>query len=210
MERCTFLRKHLWGNVWQAATDPRRTKPDFIHVLATLSTSRTQTRMDAAEHLRDTKVGNLDMPLIRKEQVLQLDVTMGDAILVKIRNAPDDLLEEAHLIVVLEVITLDKREQLPVGAVFHHVVPTPIAGAEAIRLDDVRVFQAVGNAELGLDFLFVFSRALVLGHFAELLDRIPRIFVAFPVHDAHGGGCSFTNLLSPSAWNDTGAHKLFA
>ena len=128
--------------------------------------------MLAAKDLGHAKVGDLEVALVRHEQVLELDVSVGDTVPVQVRDAAQQLLEEAQPVGLAEVAPLHEREELALGAVLHHVVPAAVVGAEAHRVHDVRVVQAVRDAVLRLDLLDVIGLVLVLAALPELLDGV--------------------------------------
>jgi hypothetical protein len=83
--------------------------------------------MDTTVNLRYTKVCNLEVAFAIHEEILQLDISVSNAMSVQIMNSAEELLEETEAvllgIVFNEQSSLDQRVNL-IRAVFHYVVPT--------------------------------------------------------------------------------------
>ena len=162
-----------------------------------------------AEHLGHAKVGDLQMTLVGDEQILQLDVAMGDTMRVEVGHASKQLLEETQSIRLLHVSLLDQREQLSLLAVGHDVIPSSSVGAETDRLDDVGVIEALGDAELRFDLLDVVVLALHLALLPKLLHRVELIGrTTTPRHELHVRRRSGPDQLPTPSRHDAGAHKL--
>ena len=123
--------------------------------------------MDPAEDLGNTKVGDLQMTLVGQQKVLQLDIAVGNPILVEIRNTTQKLFEETEFTFKVHITLLHKCKEFSLGAVFHDVIPTTVVGAEHDRFDDIRVVETFGDTELRLHFLFVLCLLFLLAAFAE-------------------------------------------
>lgn len=165
--------------------------------------------MDAAENLGDTKVGNFEMALAIQKEVLEFDVAMCDSVLVQIGHAMQQLFEQAHLILPLERVSLHKREEVSVTAVLHHMVPSARRAAETNGFDDIRMIEAVSDAEFRLDLLLIFLFVFVPTALAKFLDGIMGIPGRSPTaHDLHRRGGTSPNLLAPTAGQSTRTHEL--
>lgn len=182
-----LLEEHLGRDIGLAAAQARAAEADLAHVLTTLAAGFAKARVGAAEDLGNAKVGNLELAVLCDEQVLELDVTMGNAIGVQVVDALDELLEEAQAILKLglafQVALLHKAEQVALGAVFHDVVPPSVISAEANRLDNVWMMQALADAELRLDLLVIILLALPARLASELLDGVHFSGEAFAHHE---------------------------
>lgn len=75
-----LLLKHLGGNVGFAAAETGGTEADLTHVLTTLATGFAKAWVGAAKDFGDAKVGNLQLAVARDEQVLELNVSVSDAV----------------------------------------------------------------------------------------------------------------------------------
>lgn len=91
---CIF-QKHFGRNIRLAATDARAAEPDLAHVLTTLAAGFAKAGVSAAKDFGNAKIGDFQLAVLCDEQVLELDVTMGDAVGMEIVDALDELLEEA-------------------------------------------------------------------------------------------------------------------
>ena len=64
-------------------------------------------RLAILVHVRESKIHNLDVVLVIKQQVLRLQIPMADLDLVDVLDAGDDLLDEPASFLLLETLTLD-------------------------------------------------------------------------------------------------------
>src|SRR5204863_10155753 len=154
------------------AADARRRSPTPLHILTALAVGPATTRMQTAEHFRDTKVGDFDMALVRQEEILEFDIPMSDAMVMQISNPTEHLLEETELVFLLQILSFDQGIQFAILAVLHHMIPATGLRAKANRPDNVGMIQRFGDAVLRLDLSDVLCLALVGGSFAEFLDRV--------------------------------------
>lgn len=192
-----LLREHLGRDVRPAAADARLAEAHLAHVDAALALRGAHARVFAGEDLGDAEVGDLEVAFAVEEQVLQLDVAVGDAVVVQVAHAAAQLLEETQAVGGLVVAAglggdeqalLDEVVQLAVRAELHDVVPAAVVGAQPHCLDDVGVVQALGDAVLGLDLLDVVVLGLVLVAAPEFLDGVQLVAgPALPRHNAHLG-----------------------
>ena len=95
--------------------------------------------MFAAEDFGDAEVGDLEVALVRHEQVLELDVAMGDAVRVQVADPAEELFPQAEIVVQCQVAFLHQRVEFALGTVFHDDVPAAGVGAESDAFDDVGV-----------------------------------------------------------------------
>ena len=117
----------------------------------------------------------LGVALHVEEEVLRLDVTMGNTLTVKICDTGEDLLEAALNLTRRHPTALDGRIQVSAGAELHHFAPMLILVLHEVhRLDDVDVVQRRRDAKLGRELLDVLLLRLVLSPLPELLKEGPR------------------------------------
>ncbi len=169
--------------------------------------------MYAAEDLRHAKVGDLELAAAGEQQVLELDVAVGDAVAVQIVDAAEQLLEQTQSVLELEVVPeqalLHECVQLAGAAVLHDVVPAAAVRAQPDRVHDVGVVQALGYAVLGLDLLDVL--VLVLARFlaSELLDGVQLLArSALADHELDRRRRAFADRLAPATRQQAGALEL--
>ena len=155
--------------------------------------------MHAAEDLGYAKVGDFEMSLIGQEEILELDVTMGNAMIVQVSHATEELFPQAQVIVKCEVAFLHQREQLALLAVLHDDVPTAGVGTEANALHNVGMPQALGNGVFRLDLLVVLVGILILASFPKLLDGVDLVPVPASSHQLDRRRGSFAHKLAPSS-----------
>ena len=93
--------------------------------------------MVTTEDFRHSEIGDLNMSIVRHQNVLQFDVPVGNAVLMQVIDAPQYLLEDAVPVLSLEVFPLDQAKQLTLLAVLHDMVPTPIVRAQSNRPHNV-------------------------------------------------------------------------
>lgn len=130
-----------------------------------------------AEALAVAKVADLAHAVLGQQHVLGLEVAVRDAHGVHVRDAAQDLLEEAVGLLGDEpgAGAEDERVQVAAWAELHHLAE-PAVGVlhEVERVDDVVVPQRGRDAELGHEPLA--KRLLVLGAaLFELLDRVQHL-----------------------------------
>lgn len=164
--------------------------------------------MVTAEDFGDAKVGDLDVAFVVHQDVLQLHVPVGDAVGVEEGDAPDQLLEDAQVVLQLEVFLLDYREQIARGTVLHDVVPPAAVGAESYCFHDVGMTKALGDAVLRFDLLFVLEFLFLLQLLPELLDGVHLIRVTLLDHQFECRGRAAANGFAALARYVTGTCKL--
>ena len=112
------------------------------------------------------------MALHVEEEVLRLDVTMGNTLTVKICDTGEDLLEAALNLARRHPTALDGRIQVTTGAELHDLAPMLVLILDEVDgLDDIHVVQRGRYAELGREFLDILLLCLVLSPLAELLQH---------------------------------------
>lgn len=116
----------------------------------------------------------------------------------KVTDAPQDLLEDAISIFGLEVFPLHEAEQFTLLAVLHDVIPTAIVCAETNSSHDIGVIERLGNGIFRLDLADVFHFCFSCGFLAKLFDRIVRwavtLLVSLAKHDLYRGACTFSDF----------------
>lgn len=112
----------------------------------------------------------LQMTLRVEEQILRLDVTMGDTLAVEVVDASEDLLEAAFDLRWRHAAAFDRSIEITARAELHNFTPVQLLVLDEInRLDDVDVMKGRRNAELGSELLDVLLLRLVLPSFPEFL-----------------------------------------
>lgn len=135
------------------------------------------------------------MPLLREEQIVQLNVSMCYSILMQVSNSLEELLKEAHIIYHKEVVHLHQGKQLPPTAIFHYVVPATIMSAETNSLDYIRMVKTVRNTEFRLDLILILVQAFFRSSFSKLLGCVWDIpIILLLVNYLDDGGPSPANL----------------
>jgi hypothetical protein len=118
------------------------------------------------------------MALSIEEQVLRLDVAMGDALRMEVGDALEDLLERAFDLTGRHAALLDGGIEVASGTELHDLAPALLLVLHQVDgLDDVDMVKSRRDAELCSQLLDVLFLSLVLAALAELLW--PR--------SAHGG-----------------------
>lgn len=125
----SILGEDFRRDVGQTATDTWGAATTFFHFLATLAAALAHARVQTAEDFADAEIGDFDVPFVVHEEILQLDVAVRDAVFVEVRDALEELLEEAEVVFALQVFLLDEGEHVAVLAVLHDVVPAAGVGA---------------------------------------------------------------------------------
>ena len=198
----TILNYDFRSDVRHAPTDSRGAQPHLAHFFSALSAGFAEAGVDAREDLRDTEVGDLDLARAGHEEVFQLDIAMRDAVLVEVVDALHELLEDAESVIAAvgagEVVLLHEAEEVAFLAVFHHMIPSPVVRAEAYALYDVRVVQALRDAEFRLDLLLVVLLYLARSLAAEFLDGM-QLRPALARHECNFRGRTLTERLATSA-----------
>ena len=197
------LCQHLWCDVRLAAADARRAEAYFAHVLAALAAGLAQARVRPGKHLGDAEIGDLELAVFGEQQVLQLDVAVGNAIRVQIADALDQLLEQAETILPavfgLEVALRYEAEQVTLGTVLHDMIPASVIGTEADRLHDIGMMQTLADSVLGLDLVVVFLLGLAMRLSPEFLDGIHFAGRTLAHHERHLGRRAFAEVLAVAA-----------
>lgn len=124
-----------------------------------------------AEALAVAKVGDFQGAASGEQQVLGLEVAVGNAHLVEVLDAPHHLLEEAVGLLNLQLAARqDESVQIAASTKLHDLAKVALGVLEQIKgVDDVGVAQGGGDAELGREALAVLLLRLV-GPSAEFLD----------------------------------------
>lgn len=87
------LLEALGGNVRLAATDARGTTSHLSHVLAALASRFPEPGVNTGKDLGHSEIGDLELAVRCYEQVLRLEITVGDAIPVQVVDSLHQLLE---------------------------------------------------------------------------------------------------------------------
>ena len=125
------------------------------------------------------------MALHVEEEVLRLDVTMGNTLTVKIRNTGEDLLEAALDLARRHPTALYRRIQVTAWAELHDLAPVlGLVLNEVDSLDDVDVMRRRRYTELCRKLLDVLLLRLVLSPLPELLQS-PYDEAPGTINDAH-------------------------
>lgn len=95
---------------------------------------------------RGPEVGDFKMAVVVEEKVLQLDVTVGEALVVQVLHAMEKLLEETQLLLVGEIF--DAVDKVTFGAILHDYAPATATSTELEGPDHVGMDQLVGSFEL--------------------------------------------------------------
>jgi len=98
----------------------------------------------AAEDLSDPEIGDLEVSVFAEQEVLELDVSVSDAVTVQIVHAANELLEEAQTVVEGVVpafggkeLAINQGVDFAVVAEFHDVVPVAVMVAQTHSLNYV-------------------------------------------------------------------------
>ena len=147
-----------------------------------------------AEALAVAEIGDLEGAPGRQQQVLGLEVAVGDAHLVHVLDPAHQLLEVAVGLDHVEPAGRQhQRVQIPAGAEFHDLAVVALGVLQQVEgVDDVGVPQRRGDAEFRRQALLV-----LLGRFLrpapEFLDRVEllafavvRVRLVRDAHDAEG------------------------
>ena len=114
----------------------------------------------------------LEVALHVEEQVLRLNVTMGDTLTVEVGNASQDLLEAALDLAWRHATTFNGRIQITAGAELHHLAPMLSLILDQIdSLHDVDMMQCGRYAELGGELLDILFLCFILSPLPKLLEK---------------------------------------
>lgn len=198
----TILNYDFRSDVRHAPTDSRSAQPHLAHFFAALSAGFAEAGVNAREDLRDTEVGDLDLARAGHEEVFQLDIAMRDAVLVEVVDALDELLEDAESVIEAvgagEVVLLHETEEVAFLAVLHHMIPSPVVRTEAYALYNIRVVQALRDAEFRLNLLLVVLLHLARSLAAKFFDGM-QLRPALARHECNFRGRTLTECLATSA-----------
>lgn len=126
-------------------------------------------------YVRQSKVSNLQITIVVEKQVLRLQVSVHDGVLVKVDDARDDLTEELACLRLGEPLLLDDVvEQLAALSVLHDKVERLRSLDDLIQLDYVRMFDEFKNLDLAshsLDIALVDDAVLLEYLDGHLLTR---------------------------------------
>lgn len=145
-----------------------------------------------AEALAVAEIGNLQGAARGEQQILGLEVAVGNAHLVEVLDTPHHLLEEAVGLLDLQLAARqDESVQVAASTELHDLAVVALGVLEQVEgVDDVGVAQGRRDAELGRKALAVLLLRLVRPS-AELLDceqllaAAANLFVRYP-DDAKG------------------------
>jgi hypothetical protein len=105
-----------------------------------------------------------------EQEVLGLDVAVGDAHRVEVVDALEHLAEVRVHVERAHRALLDGRVEVAAGTVLHNLAPVArLVLDEVDRLDDVEVVERRRDAKLGRELLDIVLLGLILAALAELL-----------------------------------------
>lgn len=111
------------------------------------------------------------MTLRIKEEVLRLDVTMCDTLVVEVLNPSENLPETTFHLRWGHATSLDRSIEITARAELHDFAPMQsLVLNEVHGLDDVDVMERRRDAELRRELLDVFFLSLIFPPFPELLQ----------------------------------------
>ena len=90
----------------------------------------------------DTEIGNLDLTFMRDNDVLRLNITMNDALIMSSLDTTANLnCDGDNLLVVQMSLLLDIGLKGDPLDIFHYDVVHSVFGSDIVDIDDIRMFQ---------------------------------------------------------------------
>lgn len=144
---------------------------------------------------RCTIITDLEVTTSVEEEVLWLDIAMGDTLRVEILDTDEKLLEATFAFAGAHLTLFDGSVEVSTGTVLHDFAPVVCLVLDEIhRLDDINMMECRGYTELGRQLLDVLLLCFVLPAFTELLDCIKLFFAPIPlVSETDDAGRALTN-----------------
>jgi hypothetical protein len=152
------------------------------------------------------EISNFETPVLSKEEILRLEISMSDTHFMHVLDTTHELLEITVCFKDFELAGCqDKGVQVASGAVFHDFAVIPFGVLQEVEsVDDIRMAKGGGNAEFRSEAFRVLLDGLLrtTSEFfdgIELLDRgIGRI--GFVGYSYYPKGTSTNDLLTPAVF----------
>ena len=138
---------------------------------------------------RNAEIGELDLPAVRQHHVGGLDVSMDDALLMRVVQRLQQLRDDANRFVERRALTgVENLLELAPAHELHHDVGEVVLLTEVVGRHDVRMGHAGRGMCLAQEPLRVVPRGVVRCVLADGLDRDRAVQCRIDgfVHDAHG------------------------
>lgn len=166
--------------------------------------------MVSAKDLRDAEIGDFQVAFVVHEQVLELNISMRDAVRMQVGHASQELFEETQVVVESQVVLLHQCVNLPLRAKLHDMIPSPAMRAQSDALDNVGVMQTFGNHVLRMHLLVVLLFSLMLAPFPKLFDGEHAVCYGCALlnHKLHGGRRALADQFPPPSRHYTRARIL--